>query len=98
MRRSSTYSSLSLEHDSVAAEGLTVDVTSAVLFGIHDATVAAANVGRGAAARGAAPLPTTKRVFGHVVTFAAADAVFAAYEPLAKHIFRSLDVLPPPTT
>jgi hypothetical protein len=42
-RRSSTYSSLSLEHESSAVEGILIDTTSAVLVGLHDAVVATGN-------------------------------------------------------
>ena len=62
------------------AEGQLIATTSAVLIGIHEV-----------AAAGGAAAPA--RVFGHVVTFSTASDDFLRFEPLAKHVFQSLEVI-----
>ena len=77
-RHYSTYSNLSMENEALLAEGLLVSTTSAVLIGVYET---AADPGSASSSR---------RVWGHIVTFAASSETFATYEPLARHIFHSL--------
>lgn len=90
------------------AEGQLIPTTSAVLLGIHEAVVPSAgsattlSLGSHAPASPAgtvgAPSPSAsgplhRRVFGHVVTFSTSSEAFARYEPLAKHVFQSLEAI-----
>ena len=87
-RRYSSYSTVSMDADAssigggggLPAEGQLIATTSAVLIGIHEV-----------AAAGGAAAPA--RVFGHVVTFSTASDDFLRFEPLAKHVFQSLEVI-----